>query len=81
MENTTNTPNFKSCAMLLVLILTMFAGCYFILNSGSDCIRTLPDGAIRCECDFKSNDEWDKFKENTKGSWESVSMDTDPCKK
>lgn len=81
MENT-NKPNYKSCAMLILLFLSVWGGCYYMM-SGPDCIRTKPDGAVRCECDFKSSDEWQKFKEDTHGAWEAVAFegDYDPCKK
>lgn len=49
--------------------------------SGADCIRTIPDGSVRCECDFKSSSDWQDFKESTHGTWEAVALDSDPCAK
>lgn len=79
----TNQMNAKGCFLAFCLFISLFAGVYFLMDSGSDCIRIIPDGAVRCECDFKSSAEWDKYKQDTKGAWESVVMDGDydPCKK
>ncbi|MCZ4223490.1 hypothetical protein [Pedobacter rhodius] len=80
MENTEQQKTYKSCALLLLLFLSIWGGCYYMMGSSADCIKTLPDGAVRCECDFKSSDDWQKFKEDTHGAWEAVVLDEDPCK-
>lgn len=49
--------------------------------SGPDCVRTI-DGAIHCECNFKSSSEWQKYNEDTHGALEAVVFDNGyyPCK-
>lgn len=73
--------NYKAHLIVLALFLSLWAGCYYVL-SGPDCVRTI-DGAIHCECNFKSSSEWQKYKEDTHGAWEAVVFDNgyDPCKK
>lgn len=55
----------------------------YYMYSQPDCIRIIPDGSVRCECEYKSSDAWDKYKKDTKGAWEAVAFPDgyDPCKK
>lgn len=70
----------KSCLMLLVVFAVMFTVIYFVVNSGEDCVRILPDGAVRCSCDFPDNDSWEAYLKQVKGSYESVVLEDPKCK-
>lgn len=67
--------------ILGLLFFSVWAGCYYMMSSGADCIRTIPDAVVRCSCDFSSDSAWENYRKETKGAWESVVLDTDPCEK
>ncbi|WP_025144520.1 hypothetical protein [Pedobacter jeongneungensis] len=86
MEQNENDQKLKSCLGAFVLIAVVSLGIYLaveLTGSDSDCIRMRVNGAVKCKCDFKSYEDWNNFKEDTKGlnhdGWEAVAVD-DPCK-
>ena len=77
-----NNPKNVRALLLTLLIFIAVMGMMYWLQSGPDCIRTI-DGAVHCECEYKSSSEWNKYKKATHGAWEAVvfSDGYDPCKK
>ena len=64
--------NFKAITYLIIIAGAI--GFVWWCYSGADCIRTL-DGAVHCECDYPTSADYQKFKEDTHGTWEAVAVD------
>lgn len=75
----------KRLTIVIGIFILFFGGCYYLIESnvGATCIRMTVDQSVKCECDFNSNDEWQKFKDETSGykgdGWESVIVEGDGC--
>jgi|GEM_PF-1422874 len=83
-----NDQKIKGCLVALVLIAIATFGIYLaveLTGSDQDCIRMGANGAVKCKCDFRSPEAFQKFKEDTKGlnhdGWEAVAVEGDPCPK
>lgn len=63
------------CLSALILFAIIGAIVYFFIPH-YDCIKMTADGSVHCSCEFSTNDEWNKFKDNTSGQhhdgWDAV---------
>jgi hypothetical protein len=68
-------------AFIVMIVIFFLIGYGYSKFFGSpDCVRSLIDQSVRCECDFDNHDAWQKYKDDTKDGWEPVVLKTDPCK-
>jgi len=74
-------PDFtpKGCLTLFVFFGAVLLGFYIYFKNSNDCVRTIPDGTVRCKCDMPSEQAWDDFIETTKGSYEGVVVEGKEC--
>ena len=63
-----NQVSLRGCLVALLLFGSLVGIMYYLQSGSPDCIRTI-DGAVRCECEFSSSDEYSKYKKETHGAW------------
>ena len=72
------------CLSFLIVTAIVAAILYFFVPH-YDCIKVKIDGSVHCSCEYSTNDEWNKFKDNLNGQhndgWEAVTFRSgyNPC--
>jgi hypothetical protein len=82
MENQIETQKggANGCLIIVGFFVVLFFGLWgYFEFVGNDCVRSIPDGTVRCKCDMPSKQAWDDYLETAKGSYESVTVDGKEC--